>query len=288
MSSPAHARYDQPVRFYALATAIPWVLWFGAAWWSHGGGPAADVAVVALGLAGLAAPLGVVAWLTRRDPAVRADIRARVGLRGVSWRWLLLAAFGMQLAVFVATAISVLVGYPLDQFGLRPGGSTFAVGVIPAWVVLILAPILEEASWHSYGTDALRTRFSVFTTSMVFAVIWALWHLPLAFIQGSSQQETVEQGWLHALNFPLSIIPFVLLINWVYYRTGRSIAVTMLFHAGANLSTQVFHTHPDTELIVTLLLLVVTALVVVHDRELFFAPPARHAPRPAALPSPAA
>lgn len=115
---------------------------------------------------------------------------------------------------------------------------------------------------------------------MVFTVIWALWHLPLAFIEGSSQQETVEQGWLHALNFPLSMIPFVLLINWVYYRTNRNILVTILFHAGANLSTQIFNTHPDTELIVTVLLLGVTAWVLYHDRTLFFTRPSRALPRP--------
>lgn len=276
MSTPIEARYDQPVRFYVLATAIPWALWFGAAWWARLGESGA-VMLSILGIGGLFAPLGVVAWMTRRDPAVRADIRGRLGLRGASWRWVLLAAFGMQLAVFAASGISLLFGYSPDQFGLRSGGSTFTVGVIPAWVVLVLAPILEELSWHSYGTDALRTRFSVFTTSMVFAVIWALWHMPLAFIQGSSQQETVEQGWLHALNFPLSMIPFVLLINWIYYRTNRNILVTILFHAGANLSTQVIATHPDTELIVTALLLGVTAFAVVHDRDLFFAPPVRRA-----------
>lgn len=85
----------------------------------------------------------------------------------------------------------MLTGGSWEQFLLRDG-VTFTAGVLPGWIVLVLAPVAEELAWHSYGTDALRTRFSVFGTSMVFAVIWALWHLPLAFVSGSSQQQTAS------------------------------------------------------------------------------------------------
>ena len=53
----------------------------------------------------------------------------------------------------------------------------------------------------------------VFTASMVFTVVWALWHLPLFFIDGYYHNEVVEQGWISALNFPLSMVAFVLLMN---------------------------------------------------------------------------
>lgn len=279
MPVPMYARYTSPWRFFGLATAIPWALWFVAAATSRV--PGLEPVTTALALAGLAAPFGVVLWMTRHRPDLRRDIAARLTLRGVSWRWILFAAAGMQIAVLVGTAISVLFGYSADQFAWR-GGATFSVGLMSGWVALVVAPVLEELAWHSYGTDALRTRFSVFTTSMIFGVIWAVWHLPLAFLQGSSQQQTAAEGWLHALNFPVSMIPFVLLMNWMYYRTGRNVLLTVLFHLGANLSTQVIATHPDTELIVTGLLLVVTAFVLARDRALFFDGPARqHAGRAA-------
>lgn len=268
---PIQARYDHPWLFFFLATAIPWAMWIPAAWLSGQGTQWLPV-VSALGVLGLVAPLGVVLWMTRHDAELRRDVLRRVvNFREVKPIWWA-AAFGMMpLAIIVATTISLFFGYSPEQFAWR-GGATFSAGLLSGWVVLVLAPIVEELAWHSYGTDALHTRFSIFTTSMVFIPIWAIWHLPLAFISGSSQAQTAEQGLLHSLNFPLSMIPFVLLMNWIYYRSGRNITVTIVFHLAANLITQILATHPDTEVMATGVLLVVTAVVVWKDRALFFAP----------------
>ncbi len=272
------ARYRRPGLFFLLATAIPWALWFPAAWASHQGSGNA-LLVTTLGILGLCAPLGVAAWMARGDARLRRDMLRRVvDFRGVGPLWLLAAVGMVPAAVLVATAISVAFGYSPDQFGLR-GGVTFTAGLMPGWIVLVLAPVVEELAWHSYGTDALHSRFSIVTTSLIFIPIWALWHLPLAFIAGSSQAQTAEQGWLHALNFPLSMIPFVMLMNWIYYRAGRNITLTILFHLAANLVTQILATHPATEVIATGVLLLVTAAVLWGERDLLFAPPATHSER---------
>lgn len=270
----AVARYDRPWLFFFLATALPWALWIPAAW-ASGQGEQWLPAVSVLGVLGLFAPLAVVAWMTRNDKALRRDVLRRlVNFGDVKPIWWIAAVGMMPLAILVATTISLFFGYSPDQFGWR-GGATFTAGLLSGWIVLVLAPIAEELAWHSYGTDALHTRFSIFTTSMVFIPIWAVWHLPLAFISGSSQAETAGQGIWHALNFPLSMIPFVLLMNWIYYRSGRNITVTVLFHLAANLITQILATHPDTEVMATGVLLAVTAVVLWRDRALFFAPPVR-------------
>lgn len=269
-------RYDRPLTFHLLATLVPWALWVPGAWFSHQdqAGPA-----TLLALAGLFAPLGVVWWLTRHDRALQRDMWRRVwDFRRVHPVWTALAVGLMPGAVLVATGLSLFFGYSPEQFLWR-GGATFGIGLVSGWTVLILAPVVEELAWHSYGTDTLRSRFSLFTTSLIFAVVWALWHAPLALFAGSSQEQTVAEGWIHALNFPVSMLPFVLLMNWIYVRGDRNITLTILFHLGANLSTQVLGTHPDTEVIATGVLLVITAVVLWHERELFFTPPTRQAGR---------
>src|SRR5699024_11531146 len=90
-------------------------------------------------------------------------------------------------------------------FHLR-AGYAFSAGVLPVWITLLGAAIFEEFAWHGYGTDTLIRRMSVFTASIVFTLIWFLWHIPLAFIEGYYHNEVVESGVLHTLNFPASKI----------------------------------------------------------------------------------
>lgn len=56
-------QYDRPVLFYLLATALPWVLWFAAAYLSHRPDQTLVVLIATLvfSVAGLLAPLAVVA-----------------------------------------------------------------------------------------------------------------------------------------------------------------------------------------------------------------------------------
>lgn len=273
---PVVARYRHPWLFFFVATAIPWAMWFIAGHLSHLPNRTTDlnVVILLLELAGLLAPIATAAVLI-----VRAGLVPDVMHRLTNWRdirpgFALFALLGTVAALMLATAISLLLGYSPEQFGLR-GGFTFTAGLLPAWVPLALAAILEELAWHSYGTDALVSRWSVFRASIVFAVIWAVWHLPLASIQGYYQAEVVENGWLSTANFLGSIFPFIILMNWVYYRSGRSIIVATVFHLAANFGNEIFFTHPDTKAIQTALLLVLSGIVLWRERALFFTHPAR-------------
>src|SRR5699024_7030769 len=206
--------------------------------------------------------------------------------------------------------ISLAFGYDVEQFQLREG-YTFSAGLLPVWMTLLGAAILEEFAWHGYGTDTLIRRMNVFAASMLFTFIWFLWHIPLAFIDGYYHNEVVESGLLHTLNFPASMIAFVVLMNWLYFRSGRSILIPMIFHVSAsfpastsalvglmhglyfrrggsiltpmvfpisaNFSADMFLTHPDSNIIQTVLLLIVSVFVVVKERTLFFTAPAREA-----------
>ncbi|MGM0385306.1 MAG: CPBP family intramembrane glutamic endopeptidase [Actinomycetota bacterium] len=269
---PALVHYRHPVRFYLLATAIPWALWFGAAYLSRQ--PDASMAwVSALGLAGLIAPVLVAGWFIGRDPALRRDVAARLVGRGAFTPWIAISAvFLLPASLLLATALSVPLGYDANQFLLREGFS-FTAGLVPVWLVLVMAPILEELAWHTYGTDALASRMRVLTATLVFAAVWSLWHLPLGFIEGYYQNEVAEEGVLHTANFVFSILALLVLMNWLYYRSGRSVLVVIVFHLSANFGNELFMTHPDTKLIQTALLLVLAVAVVWHDRQLFLAKP---------------
>ena len=270
------SRYRHPLAFYVLATLIPWALWFTAAWLSHqpDQGRFTLAVMAVLGLAGLAAPVVVAMWFIRKDGLTR-DVFARLlsppGTR--PWIWGA-ALFLLPASVLVATAVSIPLGYDVSQFQLQNGFS-FTTGLLPAWIVLVLAPVLEELAWKTYGTDSLASRMNVLWTSLLFGVVWVLWHVPLGFIKGYYQAEVVDEGLIHSLNYAVSLIPFVILMNWLYYRGARSVLVAIVFHLAANFGNELFHTHPDTKVIQTALLLALSVVVVWRDRELFLTSPRR-------------
>lgn len=274
---PIVLRYDRPVLFYLLAVGLPWAFWIGAAFTSRipDQSSAIQLWTAGLSIAGLVAPVSAVIILVWRRPELRTDIVRRLRWPSKAPWWILALTMLLLLgSIHLAHAVSLLFGYSVEQFGLR-GGFTFTTGLVPVWFTLLGAALFEELAWHSYGTDTLLRRFNVFAASMIFAVIWTLWHAPLSLIDGFYQAEIVEAGWLHTLNFPVSLVAFVVLMNWLYFRSGRNIWVPVAFHMTANIVNEIFLTDPDTKLIQTAILLVVSALVLVVDRRLFFSSPHR-------------
>ncbi len=265
-------KYNRPILFYLLATVIPWVLWFSAGYISqiH---PYSDqylkiASVVAF--TGLLGPVGVSYFLIRSDPELLNDVYIRLfSFKSIKPIYFFIACFLMLGSILLAQAISLIFGYSSSQFVVT-GDFTFTSGIFPVWFMLVIAPIMEELGWHSYGTDCLRNKMNLFKTSLLFGVFWAVWHIPLGTIRDYYQSNLVETGWIYGVNFMVSVVPFVLLMNWLYYKTGRNITLTIIFHITAGFFNEIFSTHPDSKIIQTILLLLLATIIVLNDRDFFF------------------
>lgn len=265
-------RYEKVKTFYFLSTLIPWLLWFVAGYISQIT-PFQEIYLniaSILAFIGLLAPVAVAYTLVAKDPGLRKDISRRFfNFKDIRPLYFLLACFIMPVSIMLAQAISLPFGYSSSQF-IITGEFTFSSGIFPVWFLLIIAPVIEELAWHSYGTDCLRSRFSLFKASLIFGLYWGLWHLPLSTIRDYYQSNIVEDGWIYAVNFLVSIIPYVLIMNWLYYKTGRNIIITIIFHITAGLFNELFAPHPDSKIIQTGLLLIVAVIIVIKERKLFF------------------
>ena len=264
--------YKHPLLFYFLATLIPWVFWFSAGYVSHLTPEKSfyNELVSLLGFIGLLSPVVIAYWLMARDTYLKNDFLNRLfSVRSIKPVYLFLTLFLMLASILLAQAVSLLFGYGADQFVIT-GHFTFSSGVFPVWALLIIAPILEELAWHSYGTDCLRNRFNLFKTSLIFGLFWGVWHIPLSFINNYYHSNILETGWIHGVNFLASIFPFVLIMNWLYYKSGRNIMVTVVFHITAGFFNEIFATHPDSKIIQTGLLILLSIYIVMNDREFFF------------------
>ena len=265
-------KYKRPFIFYFLCTAIPWTLWFASGYLSHREPftKSLEWATGITSILGLLAPAVIALAFMLPHRELRKDFLGRFfNFRSIRPEYILTTFFLMLVSILSAQAISLLFGYSADQFSFR-GSFTFSSSLFPVWFLLLAAPVLEEMAWHSYGTDSLVSRFNLFTASLIFAIFWGLWHLPLSTINGYYHSNLVESGMIYSVNFLVSMIPFVIIMNWIYYKTQRNILLTIVFHITAVFFNEIFLTHPMSKVIQTGLLLIVSAYLMVKDKELFF------------------
>jgi membrane protease YdiL (CAAX protease family) len=143
----------------------------------------------------------------------QAVLHGDLGQSLSSWRpvaVLVAERFGntLQLAV-TAMALALVLGATFLTQMLLTGGN-------------------EELGWRGYLLPALQARWSSLTSSVVLGVIWALWHLPLFFMAGTSQSYMPFPGFL------LFTIPLTVIFTWVHNQTGGSILLVMLLHGAVN------------------------------------------------------
>jgi hypothetical protein len=92
--------------------------------------------------------------------------------------------------------------------------------------LIVLGPISEELGWRGYLLTKLQRHRSPLAASVLVGVVWALWHLPLFFMNGTSQNE---------LNLPFAgfffgLIMISIIMIWLHNGTNGSIWTAILFH----------------------------------------------------------
>ncbi len=92
----------------------------------------------------------------------------------------------------------------------------------------------EEAGWRAFATPRLQHHLSALSASVILGVIWALWHLPLWFLEG-----TFQYGRPYA-PFAISCVIITILFTWIFNNTKGSLAMVVLFHFSFNAAGALF------------------------------------------------
>jgi membrane protease YdiL (CAAX protease family) len=135
------------------------------------------------------------------------------------------------LLIAVPRLIVVPLGYPLQlAWASRPA-------LIAVWFLNNFTRsggLSEEVGWRGYALPRLQDRWNALVSSIVLGVIWAIWHLPLWFLAGSSQEGS--SFWLFLANLVLMSV----LYTWLFNNSRHSILVAVVFHAMTNTVAQMF------------------------------------------------
>ena len=210
--------------FFLLTFAFTWTTWLVSARLAGPGG----TGLFALGgpvfLLGVFAPALVAIALTAQAEG-RGGVSlllAGIGRYEVRARFYVFAVSYMVAGKVLAALIHRLVSGAWPAFGDTPWYVMVGAIAISTWV-----QAGEEVGWRAYALPRLATHVGLGGASVLLGVIWALWHLPLFFLEGGSKGQS----------FPIYLMYVTALsvaMAWLYWKTGRSLLLAMLMHASVN------------------------------------------------------
>ncbi len=265
------SNYTYKPHYFFLNTFIAtFSLWFAGAYFSFQGEN--NGLYMLLMLPGLMAPflISLVMILISKNTDVKNDFLNRlINPRLIQLKTLPLFVFLMPLSVLFSIVLSLPFGGSLLQFQFAEGFS-FSSGFIPVLLILLLAASFEELGWRGYAFDSLQSRYTYFTASLIFSILWSLWHLPLLFVKDSYQYEIFHENIWFAVNFFISIVPMGIIVSWICIKNRKSILAAILFHFIINISQEILNLTQITKCIETVVLIGVAAAIIVLDKKMFF------------------
>ena len=266
-----------PLKWVALTLGLTWVPWAVAIALGAGQKDAEaysfEGAVFAFAILGLFGPTIASLLMVFRSGsrALKSDFRDRLlNLRRISPRFIVLTIVLPSLVMSTAIGISLLFGQSTDQFSLTADTGELGKLAMMVLLTMILAPFFEEIGWRGYGVDSFRAKLSPLKMSLAFGVFWGLWHAPLFLMPGTYHYGLAQmESPIYVVNFFVSIMAVVIVINWLYYKNNRSIPAAAVAHAAGNAAGVLIAAVPTTDLIATGVYFAVAAVVLLLDRKHF-------------------
>ena len=255
----------RPVLFFAMAYLFTWIFWIPAIFTPESISPI-------LMLLGLIAPavVSTVFILASGSDALNQDLRNKiVGFYKVKWLNVLWAVIVFAFVIVCSILLSLLFGQSIGQFSFTEDFSFTGVGIAGAFLTIALASIIEEVGWKGYCEDSIGNYMNWFRESLIFGVLWSLWHFPLLFIRGTYQASLMVNP-LYVINFFVSGIPMGFVITWVYLASDRSILACMIFHFFVNFMQEKIAMTQETKIVETVVITLVTVIIVLAKKDMFF------------------
>ena len=161
------------------------------------------------------------------------ELLCRVLIWRVGIQWWLFALFYVIVPSVAALYLYNLLGGPaVDWSGRQP-----LYTVVPSFIFLtIAAGIGEEFGWRGFLLPRLQTRHNALASGLIVGVAWATWHVPLFFIQGTSQYEQGLQGGLlpAILGYAAFVIAQSVQFTWLFNNTRGSVLLAAVMHGASN------------------------------------------------------
>ncbi|WP_022887557.1 CPBP family intramembrane glutamic endopeptidase [Glaciibacter superstes] len=247
----------QLISFAIVCTAITGSLWVAASLMGTDVTTWPAFLVFGLGASGpsLAALVMRVIGGRQREP------RARLA---PPWLWFPAAIVLGAMPAFSASLLAEPSGFwqritesITDQISGSGGPLLFVI------LYLIAGPLSEEFGWRGYVQPRIRQALTPLTTSVIIGLAWAAWHVPLFFLNGTTQSR-IGFFTLQGAMFLLTMIP--LSVTFLYVsetlRGGVWAAITIHFANNVALTFAPAPSAADSALVLATAMLLAAFLLV--------------------------
>ena len=157
-------------------------------------------------------------WKQERLPGLRT-LGRRILQFKLGWCWYVFAFLIVIAGTAGQLTINRLLGNTFD-------GHLFWAQLGSFLPLLIIGPLSEEIGWRGYALERLQTRWNALTSSLIVGLVWALWHLPLFMMVGTSQHELG----VPFIGFLIKLMASSILYAWLYNNTKQSLWSAILLH----------------------------------------------------------
>ena len=254
--------------FIVLTYLISWLFWIPVA--LSGQDVNETILLIPFVLGGFGPSIaGIIMVYRNRDKKGRRDFwKSIVDLKRISTKWYLFIFLIFPASFAILFGINSLLGNPLPEFErMAQIGSNplFLIGIVITGI--LTGPLSEELGWRGFALDRLQARSSPLISSLILAPFWWAWHLPLFFIQGTTQYKWgvgTPDFWL----FMIAIVPLTILLTWVYNHNNKSILAAIFLHFMYNFTLGMVSPLPENINFFPAILLCAIAigLVATYDR----------------------
>jgi len=159
--------------------------------------------------------------------------------------WYIPIFFLMPFLYLLAWGAAVLMEQPLIA-------APFPIVALPVVILIFFIMALgEEIGWMGYAFEPMQNQWSTSKAALLLGLIWVLWHVPFWIFVFDEPIAIVGQA--------LTLVTLRFLMVWLFNNTGKSVFVTILFHAVYNVTIGML---PVNTMISSLFLLVTVIVVI--------------------------
>jgi len=106
-----------------------------------------------------------------------------------------------------------------------------------ALLTFIGGPLMEEFGWRGYCMDQLRKSYGLFFSTLLLALIWAIWHLPLFLLEGTIQSMLIGVSLVSFFWYNIEVLSYGIVFGYILSRNEYSVLSAILFHFSINFFT---------------------------------------------------